>query len=295
MKINIDGQQHATVIAALRYYQQQGLGDPAYRSTEIHDIATNMDEVISLDSDGIDDLVDHLQFQFSPDEDGGTDVSEAKDAAKTLASHLKAAGVEVKHAQALDVIALMGGCKEWRAMLAKLNSAPTVAAPIQNIPRVLIAVSGGIADYVTDGDVLVERFDWDNYNREDEDGQDSMALPESFRDLAEPMGIPTKNNLAAESKGRVSTTSASEQLPRMCFAFLLTAAPGNYVVAVKRGESGYFKTTYDESDPVKAESLVSHLNRKLGVSNEQAECMLNGSMFGWDTPGAQEDEIRMWD
>lgn len=78
-----------------------------------------------------------------------------------------------------------------------------------------------------------------------------------------------------------------DQLPETCFAFVSSAAPGNYVVAVKRGESGCYKTTYDEPHPKKAEELVSLLNKKLGVTAEQSQCMLHGSMFGWDTPGAK--------
>lgn len=76
-------------------------------------------------------------------------------------------------------------------------------------------------------------------------------------------------------------------LPDMCFSFSHHAAPGKYVIAIKHGETGYYPTTYDEPDPEKAKALVDHLNAKLGVSQEQRECMENGSMFGWDTPGAQ--------
>ena len=49
-----------TILAALRYYQQRGLGDPAQRPTEIHAIATDGDEDSSLDAAGIDDLCDRL-------------------------------------------------------------------------------------------------------------------------------------------------------------------------------------------------------------------------------------------
>jgi len=58
----LSAEQHATVIAALRHYQACGLGVPANRSEAIHDIATNGGEVISLDEDGIDALVEQLQF-----------------------------------------------------------------------------------------------------------------------------------------------------------------------------------------------------------------------------------------
>lgn len=68
--IIIDDQQHATILAALRFYQQNGMGDPANRSDAIHDIATNMDQVISLDENGIDELVDQMQFTSSSDSCG---------------------------------------------------------------------------------------------------------------------------------------------------------------------------------------------------------------------------------
>lgn len=80
-------------------------------------------------------------------------------------------------------------------------------------------------------------------------------------------------------------------LPDMCFIFMEDAGPGSYVKAVRRGEPGCFATTYDEPDTKKAEALVAHMNRKLGVSELQAECMLAGSMFGWDTLGADPERL----
>ena len=57
-----DDQEHATVLAALRYYQQQGMGDPKNRTDDIHDIATDGDNVISMDAAGIDALCEKLNF-----------------------------------------------------------------------------------------------------------------------------------------------------------------------------------------------------------------------------------------
>ena len=51
-----------TIIAALRYYQENGQGDPSNRSCHIHDIATNCEEGISLDAEGIDALCQALNF-----------------------------------------------------------------------------------------------------------------------------------------------------------------------------------------------------------------------------------------
>lgn len=52
----------ATVLAALRFYQEKGQGDPANRSDDIHDLATAGDTVISLDEFGIDELCEDLNL-----------------------------------------------------------------------------------------------------------------------------------------------------------------------------------------------------------------------------------------
>ncbi|MBE7540614.1 MAG: hypothetical protein HS122_19670 [Opitutaceae bacterium] len=57
----VDDRQHATLLAALRFYQAQGMGEPTNRTDAIHDIATNGDEVVSLDASGIDKLCERLQ------------------------------------------------------------------------------------------------------------------------------------------------------------------------------------------------------------------------------------------
>lgn len=51
----------ATILAALRYYQQNGQGDPDNRDDLIHDIATVGGELISRDDEGIDDICERLQ------------------------------------------------------------------------------------------------------------------------------------------------------------------------------------------------------------------------------------------
>jgi len=62
--ITVDDAEHATILAALRFYQQAGMGEPDNRSDEIHDIATNGGEVMaSLDDAGIDALVERINFR----------------------------------------------------------------------------------------------------------------------------------------------------------------------------------------------------------------------------------------
>ncbi len=58
--LEITDQELNTILAALRYYQANGQGDPANREQGIHDIATNFDEQISLDAAGIDELCEDI-------------------------------------------------------------------------------------------------------------------------------------------------------------------------------------------------------------------------------------------
>ena len=68
-----------------------------------------------------------------------------------------------------------------------------------------------------------------------------------------------------------------------------------YVVVpgAKIGERGYYTTTLDDGTlPTKAtsglsvEGFVRHMNSRLGVSADEAQRMLSGSMFGWHVPAA---------
>lgn len=59
--VQLNHRELSTVLAALRYYQQQGLGDPENRPSEIHDIATDGNTVLSsLDDEDIDRLCERL-------------------------------------------------------------------------------------------------------------------------------------------------------------------------------------------------------------------------------------------
>ncbi|MCI0640164.1 MAG: hypothetical protein L0Y72_24455 [Gemmataceae bacterium] len=58
--INVTNEEFHTILAALRFYQQNGQGDPANRSDAIHNLATNLGQAISLDDAGIDELCEQL-------------------------------------------------------------------------------------------------------------------------------------------------------------------------------------------------------------------------------------------
>ena len=60
MAFEMTPQKRNTILAALRYYQENGQGDPDNRSDAIHDIATDGDTDISMDDDGIDELCEEI-------------------------------------------------------------------------------------------------------------------------------------------------------------------------------------------------------------------------------------------
>lgn len=57
----LNGQDKATIRAALRFYQKEGMGEPANRADDIHDLATDNDNVVSHDSRGIRALIKKIR------------------------------------------------------------------------------------------------------------------------------------------------------------------------------------------------------------------------------------------
>ncbi len=60
LTISVESADLATILAALRYYQQEGQGEPSNRSDEIHVIATDGDTHVPLDAAGIDALCERI-------------------------------------------------------------------------------------------------------------------------------------------------------------------------------------------------------------------------------------------
>jgi hypothetical protein len=78
----------------------------------------------------------------------------------------------------------------------------------------------------------------------------------------------------------------TEKLPEIC----LSIRPGYQTNAMllKRGEVGYWdRGTFPT--PQSAREYVDDWNTRMGVTKLQEECMLNGSLFGFDVPGADPD------
>lgn len=79
------------------------------------------------------------------------------------------------------------GAVKAAALAVELKISDPVVA---HDPRVLVVVSGGVADPVYDEGVEVVVFDWDNCKA---DPEDTGGVPGHFADLAEPLDIPVEN------------------------------------------------------------------------------------------------------
>lgn len=79
-----------------------------------------------------------------------------------------------------------------------------------------------------------------------------------------------------------------ELLPLLCYAFTACHKPGERIVVVKRGETGFYSTNLDRPDlsAEQAKAIVDACNERLGVSWAAKQAMLFGSLFGFDTNGA---------
>ncbi len=79
------------------------------------------------------------------------------------------------------------------------------------------------------------------------------------------------------------------RLPKRCFAVL----PGrDQLIEVRRGDCGYYPWDVgDGTEQLDLQDIADGINARLGVTPEQVEAMLIGSMFGWHVPGANVNEI----
>lgn len=75
----------------------------------------------------------------------------------------------------------------------------------------------------------------------------------------------------------------SSKLPDVCWS---VSEPDGTLICIKKGETGYSTSTWDTSNPEQNRRIADYNNQKRGITKAQEEAMVVGSMFGWDSPGA---------
>ena len=72
-------------------------------------------------------------------------------------------------------------------------------------------------------------------------------------------------------------------LPETCFSILPSSGQ---LIIIRCGERGYYPSEWDTGNREENREIASSHNVRRGITDIQEAAMLAGSMFGWNTPGA---------
>ena len=72
-------------------------------------------------------------------------------------------------------------------------------------------------------------------------------------------------------------------LPETCFSVLPSSGQ---LIIIRHGERGYYPSEWDTGSREENREIASNHNVRRGITDIQEAAMLAGSMFGWNTPGA---------
>lgn len=73
------------------------------------------------------------------------------------------------------------------------------------------------------------------------------------------------------------------ELPETCFSILPSSGQ---LIIIRCGERGYYPSEWDTGNREENREIASSHNARRGITDIQEAAMLAGSMFGWNTPGA---------
>lgn len=73
------------------------------------------------------------------------------------------------------------------------------------------------------------------------------------------------------------------ELPETCFSILPSSGQ---LIIIRCGERGYYPSEWDTEKREENREIASSHNARRGITDIQEAAMLAGSMFGWNTPGA---------
>lgn len=73
------------------------------------------------------------------------------------------------------------------------------------------------------------------------------------------------------------------ELPETCFSILPSSGQ---LIIIRCGERGYYPSEWDTGNREENREIASSHNVRRGITDIQEAAILAGSMFGWNTPGA---------
>jgi hypothetical protein len=80
---------------------------------------------------------------------------------------------------------------------------------------------------------------------------------------------------------RCDVLTTLKKLPEVC---LTRSKLTGSVIAIRRGELGHY--------PIDTHVTPEDFNARRGITPDQVQAMENGSVFGWEIPGADPDIVR---
>lgn len=78
------------------------------------------------------------------------------------------------------------------------------------------------------------------------------------------------------------------KLPHNCFYVLESTGE---LVCIVNGQKGYYNSDYSTDSTEHNKKTAAYMNEKLGLTPFQVEAMVNGSIFGWDSPIADPEYL----